>query len=355
MRYAVVAGLLASVTACDRDKVPITQASAEVQAYGRAELVAAVQRYSAGAPTPARYREMIVAIDAIRGEFDEHVAQESERFEVFLAVEPMNAQWDQPLDAQRDALATTVWPTAMKADPKPNEAPAAYVERLCADELALDCGYVVSEYRSLVVSALVWERLASRAADALVVCKACQEPRWREQLATFKDRARESGARAKVREDEAESTYWPVAGDAAGPWPESLVAPDAPRVVVGATGGDTFAGAPIPAGGWVETLRAGRGDARVLGVTIKASAKVSELRTIARDAGAAGYAEVALMAYARQYPFAPRAYRLAAGPAGKRGADGKPTAVRVRDVDRVQVLVQALDAAAARGAALLTF
>jgi hypothetical protein len=60
------------------------------------------------------------------------------------------------------------------------------------------------------------------------------------------------------------------------------------------------------------------------------------------DAATAGFTEVALLALAPGFPYTKKEYRLAIG----RRARGR--AVRARDSDTVQILVQGLDAAAAK-------
>jgi hypothetical protein len=328
--------LLVVATGCEQDEVVVRSEQGN-SSYGRKDLLDAVDRFARSERSPQRFRDLALTIRTLSPRFDRSMASEAERNLVMMALGPLRTRFQEPLDAQLDALATTVWPTALGIDPTPGEAPAAYAERICREALALECKQVVPEHRALVLSALVWTRLAERARDIVQTCKACRESEgFREAVRDYERFAREISMRKRNAEDEARPGRWPHAGDRAVPWPNGM-----PVVVVRPEGQATLDGQPIAPGAWPSELGQARKRSGVLGIHMAPSARVRDLRAILADAAQAGFGLVALQARATEYPYALVEYRVATG----RKRDSR--LVRVRDVDTIQVLVQALDALAA--------
>lgn len=337
-RLLIVLAILAS--ACESDGVQVSRGGSDV-IYGHSELVAAVRRFSTTTRSPASYRELGRTIAALRPRFDATVASEATRHLIFLAVEPLDAFFDQPLEAQVDALALTVWPTVLDVEPLQGETPAGYMDRLCKDGYAKLCRQIVPEHRPLVLSELVWRRFESRARDVMAECSGCQGAGFAAALATFGARHEAMAARLVENHDRIRPWYWPFAGEHGAPWS------GAPLVTVSKDGSAVFQGQTIAPGRWREALTAGRDAATTLGVLMPRTADVSELRAILRDAGAAGYAQVALQVRGPSYPYPLEEYRLKTrARAGRARAE-----LQVRDVDSIQVLIESLDARAATGAA----
>ena len=325
---------------CTQERVDVSS-HADENAYGRAELLAAVQELSRGSRSPAEYRVLAQKVAALKPRFDESTAAEAERNLALLALEPLSSVQGQPMDEQLQALALTVWPTALGIEPKAGEDAQAYTRRLCAEELASHCKHVVPKYRPLIIGTLVWTRFKERARLAVNACKICEsDPAYARVIAKFEEREAAMTARAAEIADDAHPSHWPVAGPNAAPWS------DAPLIVeLRPDGTAAMGGEELPAGEWGKALAAAHADADGLGVAIAPSTAVARLRALAKAAAVAGFRELTLQARVPEYPYDLRAYRMAIG---RRG--GKR--VQVRDIDSVQVLVQALDAALAAGVVL---
>lgn len=326
------------VVGCEEERLPVRTSSDTGQLHGRKELLAAVERFARSDRSPVEFRSLALAIEALRSRFDEDVAAEAERNLVLLALDPLEALHDRPPDAQLSALATTVWPTALEVQPRDGEDPLAYTERICAGALARQCKHVVPEYRALVLSALVWTRLEDRAREAHRECKNCTGVSGMDDAVDRYDRhARELETRVASAEERAEPDAWPHAGEHAAPWSGP------PVVVVDEQGRALLDGAWIAPGTWTERLAAVRKRAEVLGAYLQPTARVEDLRALAREARAAGFGHLALQVRSPEYPYGLAEYRIATRQAGGER-------VRVRDVDTIQVLVQALDVMADRSA-----
>lgn len=337
-RTGAALALAAALAGCKQNKIDVVASDKDRTGdYGRTALRAAVQKFRTTPRSAAAYRAFAVEIDRIRASFNQDVADEAERNLVFLALGPLEAELEHPLDQQLAALALTVWPSALHVDPKPGEDARRYLERACAGPLAADCKYVVPEYWPLVLSTSVWRRLKDRAREAYASCRPCaQEPSYAALLESYDQHTSALVKRANAEEDQAGRDAWPEAGESAREWsgaPTLDLVPDPPLL----------AGQPVN-GDWrvqVRHLRKGAaspGD--VLGVHLKPRAEVRHLRDVLRAAAAAGYREVALQARRREYPYALVEYRLAAI-----GSGG--LAVKASDPDAIQYLVRTLDAAAA--------
>jgi hypothetical protein len=77
---------------------------------------------------------------------------------------------------------------------------------------------------------------------------------------------------------------------------------------------------------------------------VRPRTEVRHVRAVVVGAGKAGYRAVALQARSRLFPYPLGEYRIATARAG----GGRAESVDIRDVDTVQILVRALDAATGR-------
>jgi hypothetical protein len=330
--------LALALTGCAEDDISVS--SAGQADYGRGEVMAAVEALSTSDRSPAAYRRMAEAVRAARPHFDEVTAELAERNLVFLAVPPLVAWHGRPLDQQLEALALTVWPTALGVEPKPDEQPREYLERVCRGELALECKNIVPEAYSLALSALVWRRFKERARDIMSDCRPCrQDQAYREALDKLERSATEIEVRAQREADDADPGHWPVGEVHAQPWS------DAPLFHVDDDGDATFRGIGVAPGTWRQVLEQDRQGSQVLGVLLEPDDRVSVLRQIVKDARAAGYRELALQVRGPEHPYPLREYRISID--RKRGR--RDPAVNTRDVDTIQILVQMLDAALENG------
>lgn len=308
--------------------------------YGRVDLMKAVEELSRTDRSPAAYRRFAVAVAALEPSFDEVTGELAERNLVFLAVPSLAAWHDRPLDEQLEALALTVWPTALEVDPQPGEAPRAYLERVCRTDEALTCKALVPEAYPVALGALVLRRFRDRARDAMSRCLPCRkDPAYEVALDKLKRMAGDRDSLALRKAERGDPGRWPVGDANARPWS------DAPLFQVDEDGKARFRGIPVTAGSWRTVLRDDRRDAEILGVLLGPDDRVSVLRQIMRDARAAGFAELALQVRGPEHPYPLREYRLAL--AGKRGR--RDRALDPRDVDTIQILVQMLDVAMSRG------
>ena len=239
-------------------------------------------------------------------------------------------------DERLRILGTTVWPTALRQIPRPDEQPSAYAERICGGALALECQQIVPEYRALQLSALVWARFKERARILLQECNECSSlPQYRDVLDRYTRHERKLQNEAAKVADKGRPSHWPLAGERALPWS------NAPLLELVDSGAHRFEGTAIEPGDWTPVLTAARHDHEVLGVFVKSSGRVSELRGVLAEASKAGFEQIALQVRVREYPYPLAEYRLATTP-------GEQT-VKIRDIDTIQVLVQALDAIAITG------
>lgn len=316
---------------CERERIEVS-AAATSSAYGRAELLAAVDGFAASDHSPAQYRALAVEIERLAPRFNAVVAVEAERNLVFLALEPLDAHWDAPPDQQLATLAVTVWPTALGEPPAAGEDAWAYTERLCGGPLASKCKQIVPEHRAPLLSQLVWSRFKERARESLRACKSCDDPRYARAIARFEERDGELTARAGEEARRAHPKHWPIAGAHAAPWSGPPVA------TMLEDGTARFAGRELPAGAWPEALGQARGSAETLGVWAPPGVALSRLRSLARAARAAGFRALAIQARAPRYPYEAREYRVALA---------RRSTLRLQGDDSVQLLINALDAALA--------
>jgi hypothetical protein len=329
---AVAVGLVA--VACDSDRVLVR--ASDGADFGRKAVMEAVSEFADGARTVADYRAMAARLEALEPDFDDFVAELAERKLVFLALGPLERHVDETPEAQYEALALTVWPTALGIPPEDGETPEGYAARLCAGPLALDCRHIVPEYRPAALNAMAWRRLKNRARKIASQCRPCaDEPEYQEALERY-DRhesiASIASQRVKVAAD---PRRWPAADRHAQPWS----AP--PLLRVTPLGEAELDGIPLSPGAWREGLRYHRDGAEVLGVYLEPTQKVRVLRAVVQDAAAAGFREIALQVREQTDPYPLREYRIATR------TRGRGQRVRIRDIDTIQSLVRTLDLALA--------
>jgi hypothetical protein len=305
--------------------------------YGLSAVTQAASEMAATPDSPAAYRKMALRIEELRPRFDERVADHAELELAFLAIGPLRSQLANPPEAQLAALATTVWPTALRHEPLAGESASAYLGRLCSGPLASECKYIVPEAWPVVMSAKVWRRMKLRAREAYGDCAGClRDPSYAGVLEDYDRHDTDWQRRATLLGDQVEPGFWPRAGEHAAPWS------GAPLLELGV---DTvsLAGVSLADDEWRQELKRRRGTERVLGIHLRPRLEVRILRSALRDAARAGWSEVALQVRHPSYPFSLLEYRLSLKPRGPRSM--------IRDVDTVQILVQSLDVAAGRLAA----
>lgn len=336
MRRAALA-LVLGLSACTQDRMEVVDQASRADDYGRADLLAAIAAQAARPTDAAGYRAFAVRVAELRSRFNQGVADLAELELAFLAYGVMAAQLDAPPPAQLAALALTVWPTALRIEPKPGESTVAYLERVCTTELASDCKYVVPEEWPIVLSAMVWRRMKVRARDAYGDCRLCElEPSYIKVLEDYDRHDTAWQARVALLQDRIEPGYWPRAGGNAAPHS------GAPLLMLGA---ETvhLEGAPLQEDEWRRLLAERRAGRTVLGVQLRPRQEVRVLDAALLDAARAGWTELALEVRDGAYPWTLREYRIATQRRGR--------GLGMRAVDSIQLLVRALDAAAGRLAA----
>ncbi len=321
---------------CGKERVKVAEENPDQpNDYRRADLVAAARAGEAG-KTPKAFRTFALRAKELWPEFSESVRMEAERALAFMALGPMKSAIDKTPLEQQEVLALTVWPTALKVEPNKGETAAKFVERICADALALECKYAVAEYRPVLLAALAWENMKKRARDAYTVCDVCsQDPKYKRNLGEYDKYDRIMSGRAGNVEDDAHPRSWPFAGKSARVWSK------VPVLAIELDGDATFRGQTTRAGKWRDAIARSDTPTEPLGVYLRPKDRVRTLRAVLADAAAVGYPEVALQVRERKYPFDLREYRLVTK-IKKRQKNVKK--LMVRDIDTIQVLVQSLDA-----------
>lgn len=333
----VLAAATAASGGCGKKRITVAdQSEDQTGDYGKLELDKAVAQFRKQPTSPQAYRAIALEAQRLDPAFNQPVRDIAERHLAFLSLEPMAAQVDKPPEAQVEALALSVWPTAFNVDPNPGESARAYLERACAGPLATECKYVVPEAWPTVLSAMVWRRMKMRAREAYSQCRLCKQdksyPAMLEKFDQYDNRMQ--AARAKLG-DRADRDAWPEAGANMAPWS------GAPVLDLVA---DPFEwnGAAFD-GDWQDRIRSRPDGAAVLGLHVRPRTEVRHVRAVVTGAGKAGYRAVALQVRSRVYPYPLGEYLIATPRAA-----GRDESVYIRDVDTVQILVRALDAATGR-------
>jgi len=323
--------------ACGQDAVDVRAKDEQNPAdYGHSALLAAANAVSSEPKSPTAYRAFAAKVEGLGNQFSQAVADEAERYLVFLALGALDSVSDRAPGEQLESLALTVWPTVLGAPPREGDTPSGYLERVCGAELATVCKHLVPDYWSVMLGALVWTRFKERAHVAYDTCGGCTgDPGYTSALARYDERQAKWSELAGEAREISHPKSWPVAGPHARPWS------GAPLLARHVDGKTFFDGKQLESGKCLEVVGAQRGQRTTLGIYVSPRDRVLTLRGLLADAASAGYREVALLALAGKFPYAKHEYRLAIG----RRARGR--LVRARGSTTVQVLVQALDAAAA--------
>jgi hypothetical protein len=332
IRIAVAVLLIAG--ACTGRDIDMVEVEPDDNDHGHAALLAAVEAHTKRPVTPEAFREFALEIRGIAPRFNEEISEFAELYLAFAALPVMQSLVDLPRDEQLDRLALTVFPTAFGLEPEPGETAYDYLLRLCGEAQPLECKEYAPQGWPVVLVAKARRKLKHRAQEALSGCNICgNEDTYTGILEEFGETVAKEDAYAALHEDDYLPEKWPLAGPAAEPWSDAHV--------FALAGGDaTLDAEPLPTGRWVKPLAAARDGDTVLGVHLRPTAKVRELRVIAGDASKAGYRELALQVREKSYPFERKQYRLQ--------LTGRATRVDVRDIDTIQILARALDPMAAR-------
>lgn len=336
---AVAAGVLA---ACSPDPVQVSPERGVEHNQGA--LNAAVARFTGDGRKPEAYARFTRELLALRPGMDSTVADLAELQSVGLM---LDAALKVPGAATGAADAIrTIWPLALAppitapipglppADawtewmPRDDDTDASYLERLCDKLLARQCRNVVPEGQAAVVAAVAIREATGRMRRAVASCPTCTEPIWAQRVAAWADLDRAATANVGRARVAAEPARWPMAGGGA------TAVPEGPLLEVAADGLTTLDGDEVPPPALISRLASARraSRARALLVHLLPSAASEQVRTLLARAGAAGFAELAIIARLPAFPWQARAYRLPV-----------TASLPVRDADTVQVLVRFLD------------
>jgi len=345
MRRVIALALGLAVVGCGQDPVGVTPRGGAD--HNRAALLAAGRQFGVAGHTPKAFAELTRTLLTLRIGMDETVAEEAELLLVTLALDALTDVPGAATGAEPPLL--TVWPTGLAprisapvpgrpmADawseymPGDQEDAGRYAMRLCGDQLARRCGHVVPEGQSAVVAAIAIGRYTARARASVANCLTCTDPAWAKRVAAWE--ALDSAAVAYVEpaRQRMAASRWPVAGPGAvepGPGPTLTIEDDGTMVLNGEPVGPTA----------IEPLLAAlrrEQQATVLRVQLAPEARTERLRLVLAQAGASGYAQVALLARVPRYPWALVAYLIKPG-----------STLPVRDAEPVQVLARVYDARA---------
>jgi hypothetical protein len=268
------------------------------------------------------------------------VALEAELKLMILAYAPLQAAANRPIEEQMQILGTTVWPTAIKVAPLANEDVHHYFLRVCAGPLATVCRTVVPEYQGHVLRGEVWRRLTERAREAVARCLWCSgDEAFSNVVKAYEVANADATSLARRDERRGSPTRWPSAGPTAMPWPA-----DVPLFAIDPGGAASLDGEPVPSVDWRGAMRFARSKgSKTLGVFLSPADRVDTLRAVMAEAASAGFTEVALQTRDIGYPYPLMGYRIATK--AKPGLAKAPA----RDVDTIQVLIEALDASIGLG------
>lgn len=334
--------LALALAACSPDRVEVS--AARGVEHNRAALTAAVGRFTAAGRGPAAFQTFSREVLALRTGMDSTVAELTELQTVALM---LDAATNVPGAATGAAEAVrTIWPLALAlpltapiprlppADawaewmPRADDTDASYLERLCARLLARQCRNVVPEGQPAVVAAVAIRDAFERFRRAVASCPVCTEPIWAQRVAAWAELDRAATANVGRARDAAHPARWPVAG------PGAREVAAGPLLRIAADGLGTLDGEDVPPPELIARLASARrtSGSRILLVHVPPSAASEQVRTLQARAGAAGFAELGLIARIPSFPWSARAYRIAVG-----------AALPVRDADTVQVLARFLD------------
>lgn len=320
--------------------------------YNHTALLGAVDKFVAAGRTPDAYAALSRAVLALRPGMDRSVAREAELKLLVLALTPIQSVQAQPVPAQVDALATTVWPTLLapeieaddlldKRDPRaadwlpqPREDARGYLIRICGGALSADCKRVVPELQGPIVATLATRRATERVRNAVADCVMCSaEPGWHEAVRSWEALDRMLGASRADIERRADPNNWPIAGNAAEPDPQL------PEAEIDPIGEVVIGGQHYGAAERIAALRDLRGTSPAIALHLRPEISLAQVRAVLADAHKAGAARVAVIARGDQYPWPRKIYWIAGSGAGYRAG--------LRPTDSLQLALHATDVVAA--------
>jgi hypothetical protein len=350
VRVCLLLGIV--LAACSKDPIPVGDPTSD---YKLGELQAAVDRFVEAGRTPAAYSELARTIFTLRPAMDRATAEIAELRLVVLAIEPVRSVAQQPLPAQVDALALTVWPALLagtvepddilrKLDPigdlqpEPRETPVRYVERLCGDRLAGDCKHIVPEYQGHVVSAIAIRRGMERTRVAVSDCVTCSsELGWKAAVRAWEELDRAVNATIYQIERTASPSNWPMAGAAA------VDDPRLPEAEVTATGELVIGGQRYGATTRIDALRELRfqhGGSSPIALHIRPETTLASVKGLLADVRKSGATRVAVIARDVNYPWNRKIYWI---------SDRGGVRAGLRPSDSLQLLLHAADHLGAPG------
>lgn len=350
---------LTLAAACGEDRVEFSKVRAGD--YNQASLETAVAKFVTDGRTPQAFGDLSRTVLTLRSGMDRSVGKQAELKLMVLALGPLQAVQAKPMAEQVEALALTVWPTllspAIEADevllkrdpqaallqPRADEDPRTYLQRLCGGPLAGQCKQAVPEHQGSIVAALAIRRGMERARNAVSDCVMCaSEPGWHDAVRGWESLDRAAHAWLPDVERRARPDNWPIAGNASesgatsadvtAVWREAEVN-DVGEVVIG---GQRYLGPER-----VAALRDLRGDSDAIALHLRPELSLAQVKGVLADAAKSGARKVAVVARAPEYPWARRIYWLA--------LDGA-TRVGLRPTDSLQLLLHTLDHVAGPGA-----
>jgi hypothetical protein len=334
-RLCVVAAAAAmAVAGCGKEPIPVLDPVESAGGdFGRGEVLAAVETFRATPTSPRAYALLAEKIAALRPTMDEQTGALADRLLTFLALGPLEAHNNRPPEERVEMLAATVWPFALGPAPLPDEGGHAYLERICAGELAGECKYMVPEMWPLLMGAKVWRRFRLRAQEAYAYCRPCQnDDSYRRALARFDEIGFPLESEAAERNGDGHPRQWPRSEGDARAWEDGVV-----TIEVDGSGTLRISNREVPAKEWRDVLARRHRD-NAVGIYLRPGASVALLRDFVGDLGGLGYGIARLQVRDPAFP-----YRLGYLPlATRRGARGA-TRVPVRSTDTIQVAVLAIE------------
>ncbi len=316
---------------CDSQHIElVAETDDEAAGFGRAALREAMVLFSKSPESPQAYELFATRVEELMPFFSRKVRKDAELRLCTLAIAPLEAGLALSAEDQMKAFATTIWPSILEFPTLTSETTDDYIRRLCASSFALDCNNVVPERWPAVLGAKVWRALKSRVAVAYGRCH------WCDKNSRYADLVERTHAIHLQMELNARNATlggtpgdWPIAGAHALPLTNELV------VSFEAGGVVTVGGHSPTAGDWRSEIAEVQGEKPPLALHMRPDRLVAELLEVLRDIHAAGYSSVALVARRKEFPYASMHYLIDTRVTSK--------ALRVRNGDTIQILVQALE------------
>ncbi len=328
-----LAALLVAVTAlssCKKDPIEIIDPeTSEGGDFGRSELLATIARFRKTPTSADAYFVFADEVAEMRVRFDKESNGLADRMLAFLAIEPLSANYNLSADAQLEKLGSTVWPSALGPAPRKGENGRVYLERICAEDLASECKFIVPEKWPLFLGAKVWRRFRFRAQESYAYCRECQSDNsYRDVLRRYDELSFPIETLAAERSGEGHPREWPQTDTAGQVWKAGITTLEVSRGGALRLSGNTVSGKS-----WRERLAAAAGSDDV-GLYLRPDLSVSRLREYLRDLGSLGFPVARLQVRLPKYPYELRYLALSTRP--RRGVK-----ISARATDTIQVMVLA--------------